>query len=339
MITLRGSPTGSWGKKRTKTGLVLTIGSFDGVHTGHQHLIRKMINWSRHFQKPSAVLTFDPHPCRVLKERPQKQLLGSLKQKKLLLSKMGLDFFLVQPFSLKFARLQGGEFIHNVVTGFRPFMICVGGNFRFGFEGKGDVRLLKTLGRRYGFKVRCVKPLMYGGQTVSSSRVRASLRRGHLQQGARLLGRVFSFQGEKESGSGRGGTLGFPTLNLKPSGDAGLLPKKGVYVVRVKTSEKKFEAVMNIGTRPTFHSEKRGEGGLPHENPTKVEVHLLHGACCPQSLPLSFRQGGGFSKKRQTFEVEVLKFLRKERRFASPSLLVRQIEQDVQKAKQYFQKK
>ena len=335
MKTLRGSRAGKWNQQKTARELILTIGSFDGVHRGHQHLIGQMIKWSHHFQKPSAVLTFDPHPCRVLQGQPQKQLLCSLQQKKLLLSKMGLDFFLVQPFSLKLAGLQGREFIHNVVTGFKPFLICVGESFRFGFEGRGNVSLLKTLGRRYGFKVRCIKPFMYEGQRVSSSRVRDHLKRGQVSQGEKLLGRAFSFQGEKETGAGRGQTLGFPTLNLKPPGGGMLLPQKGVYVARLKTSEKKsFEAVVNIGTCPTFSSTKRDRKPQP---PKKVEVHLLPGEAVQS--PALFRRGTrALSKSRQVFEVEVLKFLRKERRFASPPLLVRQIKKDVLKAKQYFQK-
>lgn len=286
--------------------VVWTLGNFDGVHLGHQALLRRAGTVAERSGAVPGALFFHPHPSTVLGGEPAKEL-TTRERREVLLRRFGATRVSVQRFDAAFSRLTPSEFVTEVLLQQgQARAVVVGPDFRFGRQRAGNVNTLRDLGQRLSFDVFVVSPVSTGGEKVSSSAIRTHLLAGDVGAARALLGRAHDLDGEVVRGDGRARGLGFPTANLDDLG--GLLPGAGVYAVRVQRLDGDLQAggVMNIGNRPTF-----GAGRA-------VEVHLLdvdrdlYGA-----------------RLRVFFEAR----LRGEMRFDGPGALVAQIQRDVAQAR------
>jgi riboflavin kinase/FMN adenylyltransferase len=232
-------------------GSAVTIGNFDGVHLGHREILRRVVERARRENLRATVVTFDPHPLRVLRPNDAPGLLVTLDQRLAEIERCGLDAALVLRFDAALARLSPREFIEQIVVAtLRTKAILVGGNFRFGHRGAGDAGLLRQFGREFGFEVECIDPVVCRGEVVSSSAIRRAVCEGRLIDAGRFLGRPYSLAGEVQPGTGQGRRFVVPTLNLRTAQE--LLPKTGVYATEVSVRYCKYRAVTNVGMRPTF---------------------------------------------------------------------------------------
>ena len=299
---------------------IVTIGNFDGVHCGHRWVIDQVTARARTFGLKSLAITFDPHPIRVLRPEAPHALITPNAQKLDLLAQTGLDATLVVPFTPELSRLTARQFAQQILSdtcGIRE--VHEGENFRFGYQAEAGIDGLETLGRELGFTVKAYAPHLLRRAPVSSSRIRTLLAGGKVSEARALLGRPFSVHSTPASGRGYGTRYTVPTINLAPYDE--LLPAKGVYITTLKVgpegSQETFEAVSNVGNRPTF-------GGLNDGQPAHtVESHLLnfHPIELQPDTPL---------------ELTFLKYLRPELRFPSPEALKTQIFKDVEHAKRFF---
>lgn len=297
---------------------VAAIGIFDGVHRGHQAILRRASARARALRGAPVAVTFFPHPSVVLRpaEAPP-PLLTSLDQRLREFARCGIRAAWVIPFTRAFCRWPPERFVRRVLLdGLRVREVVVGHDFGFGSGRSGTVGTLRRLGRRHGFQVHVVAPVRLGRSRISSRVLRALIRRGKLAQARRMLGRSAAVTGRVVRGSGRGRRLGFATANLRL--ESGVLPPMGVYAVRAALLSKGtrytvpgpwFSGMANLGVRPTF----RESGRTP-----LLEVHL-------------------FGLRRPLYgarlEVEFHRWLRPERRFASPQALAAQLARDSRSAK------
>jgi riboflavin kinase/FMN adenylyltransferase len=273
----------------------LAIGVFDGVHLGHQ----RVIGAARDAGHPSVVLTFDPHPMRVLRPDQAPLLLTSTEHKLALIRQLHVDACLLVTFDKHFSETPAEKFVEQIAS---CRQISVGTRFRFGHDRQGDVRLLEKLAPRYGFTVKEIKSVLTtDGEMISSTAVRQHVLAGNLERAAAMLGRPFSILGTVEHGDHRGHELGFPTANLNTHNE--VLPPDGVYAVRTSFGP----GVVNIGLRPTFAGKTR-----------RLEAHI-------------FDMAGSLYGRE--IEIEFVKKLREERKFASADDLKAQIAADVAEAR------
>jgi len=297
------------------------IGIFDGVHLGHQYLIKQMLATAQRLKLKPIVITFFPHPAHVLRtpvsvrheDRPDVKLgyLCSLQERFSLLDSLGVAACLVVRFNRSFAGILPQKFIKDIlVKKLGVKAVFVGEDFHFGKDRSGDIDLFQKLASTYGYEVHAVSALKQGGQVISSTHIRGLISEGNLNEAARLLGRAVSVAGNVVKGSQRGKSLGFPTANIDYEAD--ILPPQGVYVVRVLLGEKIYPAIANIGIRPTF--EKQISKPL-------LEVYILD-----------------FSKNiyGKHLKVEFLKKIRSEKKFANPQKLIQQIQKDETLARKYL---
>ncbi len=292
-------------------GSVLTIGNFDGIHLGHQAILRAVVHRAEETRDVAIALTFDPSPRKVLRPESAPLRLSTNSQRMEWFGFLGLESAVVLPFTLDLARLSPEDFVQQIlVRGLRVRAVLVGENFRFGHQQAGDVNLLRTLGARHGFAVEIIPPVAYEGEIVSSTVIRREIAAGNITHVARLLGRPFALTGEIVAGTGTGRRFTFPTLNLKPEQE--LLPARGVYVTRtlLEGETKSRRSVTNVGMRPTFNGAS-----------LSVETHLLDFS-------------GDVAAKRM--EVRFWKRLREEKKFAGPEELRAQIARDIASARRFF---
>ncbi len=286
----------------------LAIGVFDGVHLGHQRVIAQARDDARAVGGASVVLTFDPHPMRVLQPDKAPLLLTSTAHKLRLIEQLGVDACLLLTFDKPFSETPPEKFIELIVHNTNQLQeICVGTRFRFGHNRAGDVRLIENLAPVYGYIAREIESVKLGGEIISSTSVRQHILHGRLDRAAAMLGRPFSILGTVEKGDHTGHKLGYPTANLNPHNE--VLPPDGVYAVGVLIGGKQFGGVVNIGYRPTF-------ADRPPQH--LLEVHIFD-----------------FSRDiyGQDVEVVFLQKLRDERKFDSVDALKSQIAADEQAAR------
>ncbi len=287
------------------------MGVFDGVHLGHQAVIQGAVEAARAGGGLAGLLTFDPHPIRVIApEKAPSALLATLDHKAQIVSSLGVDLFIPLHFDAAFAAMEAGDFIKRL-TAAAVRTIAVGEDWRFGHHRSGDVELLKGQAASQGFRLVAVPPLMFEGDRISSTRIRQAIRDGNLNGASRMLGRPYSVSGTVVPGDQLGRTLGFPTANL-PVGDV-QLPPGGVWAVSISDDRGgSWGGVANLGTRPTV-----GAGG-----PVRFEVHLF-----------------GFSGDLygQSLEVRFEKHLRPERKFPSLEDLKIQIQKDADAAREVLE--
>lgn len=287
----------------------LTVGNFDGLHLGHQKILRMVRERARSDGQRTAVVTFDPHPMRVLHPERAPLMIQTIEQRLAGFEEMGLDAALVLRFDRELSLVSAEEFVERIlVAGLRAGAIVVGDNFRFGHRGAGDVRMLAEFGKRDGFAMEVVPPVEIAGQIVSSTAVRNAVASGEMEKAISFLGRPFSVTGDVRPGAGRGRTILFPTLNLVPEQE--LLPKLGVYATECAVGGKWYSSVTNVGTRPTF----QGTG-------VTVESHLFE-----------FQETLAAGRIEVRFHTRI----RDERKFPGPEALRAQIACDIKTARKFF---
>jgi riboflavin kinase / FMN adenylyltransferase len=292
----------------------LTIGNFDGVHGGHRRILRRVCELAEERNWKASVLTFDPHPAKVLAPARAPKLMTMPEQRCALMREIGIEQVLILPFTAAVAHLEPEEFVERVLVGkLGAKAVVVGENFRFGYKKAGDTHLLKTLGARFGFLTEIVSAFSCRGMRVSSSGLRQLVESGKVARAARLLLRPYALEGEVVSGRGVGSKQTVPTLNLATRSE--VLPARGVYVTRTTDLEdgRNWQSVTNIGIRPTFGGDDR----------LSIESFLLD--------PL-------VGETPRSIRVEFPWRLRDERKFDSPEALKVQILKDVARARDYFRR-
>lgn len=290
---------------------IVTVGNFDGVHCGHQHVLQEVVGRARETRTRAVAVTFHPHPLQVLRPDIAPLLITPQDRKEALLAETGLDALLVIPFSLEFSRTTPADFARQILAGaLRATEVHEGENFHFGHKAKGTTAQLSELGSQFRFRVKSYPVMMMRGCPVSSSEIRRLLAAGEVSRTRHLLGRIFSIASGVERGRGYGQKYTVPTINLGPYD--GIVPAHGVYVTRTRIGERSFNSVSNVGTRPTF-----GEASFAIEN------HLL------DFEPLDI-------SSETAIETSFLYWLRPEIKFPSVDALKQQIGRDVRRAQTYF---
>ncbi len=285
---------------------VMAIGIFDGVHLGHQEILRRVKKRAEEYSSFSLLMTFEPHPEKVLRG------IGTLKnitpfREKLILLEGKIDGVLCIDFTREFSRQKPEDFVKNYIAiPLQPRAVFVGRNFTFGMNASGTADTLLSLGKKYGFDVSIVEPIKSGEDIVSSSRIRELVLKGDVERASGLLGRNFYIKGIVVRGKQR--KIGFPTANLRT--DWELIPSKGIYAAFVKFNDETYRSVVNVGTAPTFGS-----------NELMIESHIL-----------DFDQ----NLYGRELSIEFLKKIRDEIKFDSVEALKKQIEDDIKKCRAIF---
>ncbi len=307
------SSSQAWASRYANFGhsSVLAIGNFDGIHLGHQAILRATVERARVLNAVSTALTFDPSPRKVLRPESAPPRLSTNAQRMEWFNALGLEAVVVLPFTLDLARLSPSEFVEQILDrDLHVKGVLVGENFRFGHKQAGDVKLLSALGSKHGFDVVIIPPVVYRGEVVSSTIIRREVAEGDVSHAARLLGRPFALTGEVVSGTGTGRKFTFPTLNLAVEQE--LLPARGVYITRTcfEGETRSHRSVTNIGMRPTFNGSS-----------LSVETHLLDAQ---------------LTTAPKRMEVCFWKRLREENKFCGPEELRAQITADIARANKFF---
>ena len=288
-------------------GAFVTIGNFDGVHLGHRFIFRRLVEEAHREGRPAVAISFDPHPKMVLHpERRPFYLITSPEEKIGLLAGLGIDAFILIPFSLEYARTTAEEFVRGILwERLRIWRILIGHDYTFGRGKEGNEAFLTEAGRRLGFEVEVMNAFCVGDTVISSTKIREALLAGDVRFAATLLGRPYNLGGRVIYGNQRGVRLGFPTANIAP--DKELVPAHGVYAVRVLRKGKSHDGILNIGFNPTFADKKRS-----------VEVHIFD-----------------FQKDiyGESLEILFIERIRDEVRFESPEKLIAQIDRDIARAR------
>jgi riboflavin kinase/FMN adenylyltransferase len=307
------STSEAWAARHSasRCGSTLAIGNFDGIHLGHQAILRAAVARARAIGAVSTILTFDPTPQKVLRPESAPLRISTTEQRLSCFAKLGMDAAVVLPFTHDLARLSPQEFVDQIlVRDLQVRAVFVGENFRFGHKQAGNARLLLLLGAERGFDVIILPPVIYKREVVSSTIIRREIACGDVAHAGRLLGRPFVLSGKVVSGTGTGRRFLFPTLNLAPEQE--LLPARGVYVTRtlIEGESRSRRSVTNIGVRPTFNG-----------STLSVETHVLEHL--DEITP-------------GRIEVHFWKRLREEKKFSGPEELRAQIAQDIAKADKFF---
>ncbi|MFZ3216866.1 MAG: bifunctional riboflavin kinase/FAD synthetase [Candidatus Acidiferrales bacterium] len=304
----------------SRAGTVVTIGNFDGVHVGHQQILRAVVDRASAAGAKAqggpggllpAVLTFYPHPAKVLRPQQAPSLLETLPQRLADFAAMGISAALVLRFDAALAKASAQDFAKKyLVDTMRARAVLVGASFRFGQKQMGDVELLKELGRQWGFEAEVVTPVVDGDAVVSSTAIREAVRGGRVEDARRMLGRPFALAGEIRPGTGQGRRLVVPTLNLATEQET--LPKTGVYVTETVLPGGTYGSATNVGVRPTFDGKRLA-----------IESHLFDFSEALTAGPM---------------KVRFLARLRDEQKFSGPEVLREQVLKDIARAKKVYAK-
>ncbi|MBW1794886.1 MAG: bifunctional riboflavin kinase/FAD synthetase [Deltaproteobacteria bacterium] len=287
---------------------VVTVGNFDGVHLGHQALIRQAVTQARLLKGTSVVMTFEPHPVQVLNCDKQFPIITPYEQKIELIQETNTDVFVCIPFTLEFSVTPARTFVKRVLCDVIGMKVMIAGpDYSFGKNAEGNITLLKELSTTFGFEVIIPEWVELGSQRVSSTKIRKLISEGNVEEAGELLGRYYQIRGTVIHGKNRGRSLlGFPTTNLRLLNE--LCPKQGVYAVEVEYDAKTYNGVANIGNSPTFGDTEYG-----------IEVHIL-----------DFQH----EIYNQLIRVNFVRRLRNEKKFVNPEALALQIGQDVNMARE-----
>lgn len=289
----------------------VTIGTFDGVHFGHQKIIEKLIDEAKKANKKSVVLTFFPHPRMVLQKDVTLELINTIEERATLLEKTGLDYLIIHPFSKEFSRMTALEFVRDIlVNQLNISKLIIGYDHHFGKNREGNITQLTEYSHLYDFKVEEIPAQDIDDVSVSSTKIRRALASGNLKTANNYLGYNFMLNGNVVNGKKLGGTIGYPTANIDIKENYKLIPKTGVYIVKSAIDEKIVFGMMNIGNRPTVNG-----------NHQTIEVHFF-----------DFNQ----DLYHQNLTIELIYFLRDEEKFYSVEVLVQQIKKDEETARNYI---
>jgi len=295
--------------ERLRGPLFLAIGVFDGVHRGHQAVISTSADHAAASNGTPVVVTFDPHPEKVLRPQAAPHLLSATEHKIALIRALGVEHLLIITFDKQFAATEPEDFVRKLVIHSKPLReICVGHEWSFGKNRRGNLDLLKKLGAKFNFDVVGIPPVKINGAVVSSTAIRQAIEKGDLAKAAEVLGREYTILGTVTRGDNLGKKIGFPTANLSAHSEQ--FPPNGVYVAEARIDGELYRGVINLGIRPTVSSGK---------SERVLEIHLFD-----------------FNRDIYGHDVEVrfLKFLRPEKKFQDLDTLVQQIRQDVEQARQ-----
>ncbi len=286
----------------------VSIGAFDGVHRGHQALVSAMVRAAREADHAAVVITFFPHPSVVLRGRRPSFYITTPEEKAELLGALGIDAVVTHPFNRDVANIPAADFVAQLVRHARMAQLWCGEDFALGRGREGNVDYLRAAGAQHGFGVRVAEPVVDGGEIISSTRIRQTLRDGAVEQAMRYLGRPFRLTGEVVAGAHRGRQLGIPTANLA-IWEERAVPAVGVYACYATAADGRHEAVVNIGFRPTFE----GDEARP-----VVEAHLLDYAGDLYGQPVA---------------LDFIVRLRPEQKFSGADALLAQIRADITRAR------
>jgi riboflavin kinase/FMN adenylyltransferase len=292
---------------------VVTIGNFDGVHLGHREILRRVVAIGRERGLTATVLTFDPHPARVLAPERAPKLIATVSQRLRRFEAEGIEAVLLLPFSREFAKAGPEEFARDVLARtVHARVVMVGDDFRFGYRQAGNIETLRSLGQEHGFELKPMPQILCKGTRVSSTAIRGLIAAGKVTTACRMMRAPFALEGPVVQGYGIGTKQTVPTLNLAAENE--LIPGDGVYVTRTRdeASGEHWKSITNVGKRPTFEGTER-----------TVETFLLDPP--PPSAPARI-------------EVSFLAFMRGERKFGSPVLLREQILRDVGAANRFHRR-
>lgn len=290
---------------------ILTLGTFDGVHYGHQTILKRVTQSTENGKYESVVLTFFPHPRMVLRENSTIQLLNTIDEKTELLDQLGIENLVIHPFDTAFSNLSAEEFVRDIlVAQFKIQKIIIGYDHRFGKNRTANIEDLIAFGLKYGFEVEQITAQEINEISVSSTKIRTAIQDGAIDLANTYLGYPYPLTGKVIQGKQLGRTIGFPTANLSILEDFKLIPKNGVYVVKSFIANEVVFGIMNIGINPTVGGKKQS-----------IEVHFLD-----------------FNKDlyHQELKISVLHRLRSEEKFANVEALKRQIENDENRARNYI---
>ena len=285
---------------------VLAIGNFDGIHLGHQKVIRDAKQQANKNKLPFGIMTFEPMPVMFFNKKIKNHRINSLDQKIKQFKKLKLDFLIIKKFNKKFSRLTAEKFIEKIIfKKTKCKYLYVSNNFRFGFKRRGNIRILKKFGKKFNYRNLIIKPFKKKNNVISSTLIRKKIREGKIKEANKLLNRNWSVDGKVIKGQKRGQKIGFPTCNLKMGNY--VIPRLGVYAVKVKTSDFYKNGVANVGYRPTFN----GKSLLIETNIFGINRNLYN----------------------KVITVYFKKFIRPEKKFKDFKFLKKQIKLDIQQAK------
>lgn len=294
---------------KRESNSVVTVGTFDGVHQGHKALIEAVVHRAKQTQSRSVVVTFDPHPRSIIRSKGEGlKLLTTMRERAESMKSLGVDVLCVIPFTRDFSLLSSEEFVKNVIfqkIGINHFVI--GYDHHFGKDRTGTISTLERLAPELGFDVQVISKREMGDTTISSTFIRNILKKeGDVQRAAELLGRPYMLNGLVIHGDERGREIGYPTANIKPEHEDKLVPKNGIYAVKIRVDEQWFNGMMNIGIRPTFDGTTKS-----------LEVNI-------------------FDFDQQIYgkmvQVRFFKRIRDERKFSGIRELIEQLKQDKESA-------
>lgn len=289
----------------------VTIGTFDGVHFGHQRILEKLVSDAKKAGKKSILLTFFPHPRMVLQKDSSLELINTIEERKNLLAKTGLDYLIIHPFSKEFSRLTALAFVRDIlVNQFNVSKLCIGYDHHFGKNREGNITQLQEYSKLYDFDIEEIPAQDIDDVSVSSTKIRKALAEGNVKTANTYLGYPFMLNGNVVNGKQLGGKIGFPTANIDVEEAYKLIPKTGVYVVRSTIKDEIIYGMMNIGKRPTVDGK--------HQT---IEVHFF-----------DFNQ----DLYEQSLTVELLYFLRDEHKFDSVEHLISQLHKDEIQARDFI---
>lgn len=287
----------------TNRKTIVTIGTFDGVHIGHQSILKKLIHSAREQKNESIVLTFFPHPRMVLQQDSSIKLLNTIDEKATLLEKFGLDYLIIQPFDKTFSNMLAEDFVKNVlIDKLNIHKIIIGHDHRFGKNRIADINDLIDFGKKYNFEVEQISAQDIDEITISSTKIRKALLDGKIKLANQFLGYSYFFSGKVIQGKKIGRTIGFPTANIQISENYKLLPKNGVYIISSKFDTVLHYGMMNIGNNPTLGN-----------NEQSIEVHFFE-----------FNQ----DLYNENLEITILHYIRDEQKFNTIDELKVQLEYD-----------
>jgi riboflavin kinase/FMN adenylyltransferase len=293
-------------------GSVVTLGTFDGVHLGHQKILTRLTESAQKMGLKSLVLTFHPHPRTVLQEATTLQLLNTIDEKKSLLANQSIDFLVIHPFDKEFSRLTAEEFVENVlVKKFNVKKIIIGYDHRFGRNRTATIDDLIHFGEIYGFEVEQISAEEINAMTISSTKIRKALQQGEIRTANHYLGHPYLLNGTVVQGQQIGRTIGFPTANIAINSQEKLIPANGVYIANAYLNSKKYHGVMNIGNRPTVNGQSQS-----------IEIHLFDFDATIYG---------------ENITIEFIEYIRPEQKFENLDVLKLQIAKDKEQAILYFE--
>lgn len=302
-------PDGSIPELTDADGTAVTLGNFDGLHRGHQEVINHLVKTARKSGRPSVLVTFHPHPLKIVRPQHAPPLLTSPAEKRALLERSALDYVLILEFTPELREYPARRFVEEILIGrLRMKELVLGYDHGFGRDREGSPESMRALGDELGFEVDVVPPVSQGSDPVSSSAIRGAVRDGDMAAAARGLGRPYTLRGRVVRGKEQGRALGFPTANLEIDDPDKLMPAEGIYAVRTELDGDSLPSLLHLGPRPTF------EGFEP-----SAEVHLLDW------------EGDLYGR---TLTVELCSRLRGIRTFKTPEALIEQMERDAEQGRQ-----